>query len=193
MWEIVPATGERRWTDLEALFGARGACGGCWCMVWRKRRAEFEKHKGERNRDALRVLVESQRAPGLLAYDGAQVVGWVWIAPRDDFPVLDNSRIWKRLDDEPVWSITCFFVRKEWRGRGLTVALIDAACEWARSQGARIVEAYPTEATAGKKQPVVFVWTGMASAFRAAGFEEVARRSAQRQLMRRRLVDGYLA
>jgi GNAT superfamily N-acetyltransferase len=187
MWEIVPATGERRWTDLETLFGARGACGGCWCMVWRKRRAAFEQCKGEGNRESLRALVESPRPPGLLAYDGAEVVGWVSIAPRDEFPALDNSRIWKRLDDQPVWSITCFFVRKEWRGRGLTVALIEAACDWARSQGARIVEAYPTEPAAGQKQPVVFVWTGMASAFQTAGFAEVARCSAQRPLMRRRL------
>jgi len=182
MLEFYPLTPER-WADLEALFGPRGATGGCWCMWWRLKRSEFDRQKGEGNRQAFKLIVASGRPPGLLAYANGRPVGWCAIEPRQNYPVLERSRNLKRVDDKPVWSITCFFVAKPYRGQGLTVALIKAAVDYAREQGAEIIEAYPVEPKS-EEMPAVFAWTGFASAFRQAGFEEVLRHSETRPIMR---------
>jgi len=181
---IHPLTRER-WRDFQKLFGAKGACAGCWCMFWRLPGKAWNANKGEGNRQAMRKLARNGQPPGLLAYVGDQPAGWCAVGPRLDFVRLANSRVLKPVDDQPVWSVTCFFVTKEFRRQGLTVALLQAAAKFARENGARILEGYPTETR--KEQPAVFVYTGLASAFRRAGFKEVARRSATRPIFRRRL------
>lgn len=177
-----PVTPER-WHDLETLFGPRGACAGCWCMWWRLSRSQFDKQKGQENKQALKTIVNSGDVPGLLAYANGQPVGWCSVAPREEFSALERSRILKRVDDQPVWSIVCFFVAKPFRHKGVTVGLLKAAVEYARQHGARIVEGYPVEP---KKTsvPDIFAYTGMVSAFRKAGFVEVLRRSETRPIMR---------
>jgi GNAT superfamily N-acetyltransferase len=178
-----PLTPER-WKDLEALFGERGACGGCWCMWPRLPRAKYNQQKGAGNKKAFKKIVVSGEVPGILAYAEGQPVGWCGLAPRETYPVLEHSRVLQRVDDAPVWSVTCFFVAKPFRGQGLTVALLRAAVEYARKRGAKIVEGYPIEPKAGRS-PDAFVWTGLASAFRQAGFVEVIRRSETRPIMRK--------
>ncbi len=173
-----------RWDDLAALFGRRGACGGCWCMWWRLPRKEFERRKGAGNRRAMRRIVASGEIPGLVAYHEGAPVGWVSVAPRERYPVLERSRVLARVDDLPVWSIVCFFVARPWRRRGLTGALIEAAVRHAERCGARAVEAYPVEPRRGA-MPDAFAWTGLASSFRKAGFREIVRRSPTRPVMRR--------
>lgn len=175
-----------RWPAFEALFGARGACGGCWCMTPRLPRAEYERNKGAGNKRLMRARVEKGPPPGLLLFEGGAPVGWVSIEPRDAFPPLARSRVLAPVDSRPVWSITCLFVAKDHRGRGLSRRLIDAAVAWARGRGADLVEAYPVEPRK-KPMPAVFAWTGIASSFRACGFEEAARRSPTRPIMRRTL------
>ena len=172
-----------RWADLEKLFGPRGACGGCWCMYWRSTHSQFERDKGERNRRSLRALVKSGRVPGIIAYDGGAPVAWCSIAPRDRLPRLERSRILKPLDDEPVWSVVCFFISRGSRKRGVSLAILDAAVRYAAGQGAGIVEGYPVEPKKGRTADA-FAYTGLASVFRKAGFEEVARRSETRPIMR---------
>jgi len=177
-----PLTPER-WADLEALFGERGACGGCWCMFWRLSRSRWQAQKGAGNRRAFRRLVASGGTPGILAYAGGRPVGWCAIAPREDYPGLARSRVLKPVDETPVWSVTCLFIAKPYRRRGLSAALLSAAADLARSRGARLVEGYPVEPAATLPDP--FVWTGLASSFRRAGFGEVARRSPTRPIMRK--------
>jgi GNAT superfamily N-acetyltransferase len=172
-----------RWQDLEMLFGPRGACGGCWCMYWRLPRAQFTAQKGEGTKQAFQHVVESGEIVGLLAYVKGQPVGWCAIAPRESYPVLARSRILKRVDEVPVWSVVCFFVSKGYRGQGLTTALLRAAVDYAGQQGARVIEGYPI-APKNPRVPAVFAWTGLASAFRQAGFVEVLRRSETRPIMR---------
>jgi GNAT superfamily N-acetyltransferase len=176
-----------RWKDFETLFGERGACGGCWCMWPRLRRSDFQKQKGPGNKRAMKRLVESGPPPGLLGYADGQPVAWCALAPRETYRALTNSRILKPVDDQPVWSVTCFFVAKPYRRRGLSARLLDEAAKYARKQGARMVEGYPVEPKTNAPSPDVFVWTGLASAFRKAGFEEAARRSPTRPIMRRRV------
>jgi len=171
-----------RWSDLEKLFGERGACGGCWCMTWRLNRSQFDAQKGRLNRRAFHKIVEKS-PPGVLAYNNNEPVGWCAVAPREQYPVLDRSRVLKPVDDQPVWSITCLFVIKPLRRQGVSVALLKAAKEFARQRGASIVEGYPVEPYT-KEMPPAFAWTGLPSAFRKAGFKEVARRSRTRPIMR---------
>lgn len=175
-----------RWPDVVRLFGPRGACAGCWCMVWRRRRAEWERGKGSGNRAAFQRVVRKGPPPGILAYDDGQPVGWCAVAPREAYVQLARSRVLKPIDAEPVWSVSCIFVMRAYRRRGVSVALLRAAGEFAASRGARIVEGYPVEPYSGK-MPDAFAWTGTVAAFRAAGYEEAARGSAKRPIMRRRV------
>ena len=179
---VVPATADR-WDDLETLFGPRGACAGCWCMYWRQTHREFEAHKGEGNRSSFRTIVAGGPPPGVIAYAGEEPIGWCCVGPRPDFSRLARSRILKPVDDEPVWSIVCLFVTRPWRRRGVSVALLRGAAEFAVAGGGWIVEGYPT-APRKERMPDAFAWTGIASAYLAAGFREVARRSETRPIMR---------
>jgi GNAT superfamily N-acetyltransferase len=180
---IVPLTPDR-WADLARLFGARGACGGCWCMWWRLPRAQFEKQKGDANRAAFERLVSAGAEPGLIAYSGGEPAGWCSVAPREEFVRLEKSRSLARVDAQPVWSVTCLFIARPYRRRGLSVELLKAASKYAAARGARILEGYPVEPKKGRL-PDAFAWTGLVSAFRAAGFDEAARHSASRPIMRR--------
>ena len=173
----------KRWSDFEKLFGPRGACGGCWCMYWRLTRTQFYEQQGELNHRNIQALVDSGNIPGILAYSGDEPIGWCSIAPREEFPTLGRSRILKPVDDQPVWSVVCFFVARNQRRKGVTVDLLKAAIDFARLNGARIVEGYPVEPKTGKA-PVVFIYTGVLSAFKQAGFSEVLRRSETRPIMR---------
>ena len=185
---VHPVTAER-WPDLERLFGPKGAYGGCWCMLNRLSRREVEAGKGEGNRRAMKALVENGQVPGLLAYDEDEPVGWCSVAPREAFPGLARSRIMKPLDARPVWSVTCFFIRKTHRNRGLSVALLNAVCDYVRDRGGELVEGYPVEPKQARMADV-FAWTGLAASFRAAGFTEVLRRSETRPIMRREVGSG---
>jgi GNAT superfamily N-acetyltransferase len=181
-FEFHPVTPDR-WHDLEKLFGERGACGGCWCMWWRLKRSEFDQKKGAETKRALKRLIARGQVPGLLAYAEGEPVGWCSVAPRKDFSALERSRLLQRVDEEPVWSVVCFFVSKPYRRKGVTHQLLTAAIEYAREHGAKIVEGYPVEPKAGSA-PDVFVFTGLASTFLKVGFVEVARRSETRPIMR---------
>lgn len=180
--EILPATADR-WPGLVALFGPRGACGGCWCMHWRLGHAEYEAAKGAENRSSLQALVERGPAPGLLAYRDGRPIGWCAVGPRETFARLARSRVLAPVDDRPVWSVVCFYVDRRRRGEGVSLALLRAAVQHAAARGATIVEGYPVEPRK-ESIPPLFAFTGLASAFRRAGFREVARRSPTRPIMR---------
>ena len=182
-FETHPLTAER-WSDLETLFGPRGACAGCWCMYWRLGHAEFSSLSGDGNRFALRQIVETGAVPGLLAYADGKPVGWVSVEPRRAFLRLSRSRILKPVDDQPVWSIVCFFIAKSSRKQGLSVHLLNEAVRYAAGQGAKIVEGYPVDLQNVEKFPDAFAFIGTLSAFRQAGFKEVLRRSEKRPVMR---------
>jgi GNAT superfamily N-acetyltransferase len=170
------------WTDFEELFGPHGACAGCWCMFWKLRGKAFDEVRGYETRQMHKSIVDSGVSTGLLAYLQGEVVGWVAVEPRTAYEKLAYSRVLKPVDDQPVWAVTCFFVAKQFRKQGITVGLLKAAVEHVRSQGGRIVEGYPVEAR--ETMPAPFLYTGTASAFQQAGFQEVARRSPARPIFR---------
>ncbi len=172
-----------RWNDFELLFGERGACGGCWCMSWRLEKSDFELGKGEPNKSAMKSIVHMDEPVGVLAYVDDKPVGWCAVAPREVYKRLANSRVLKEVDDKPVWSITCLFIAKNFRRMGISTQLIKGAVEYAKSNGANIVEAYPVVPYADNV-PDAFIWTGVPAAFEAAGFTEVMRRSKSKPIMR---------
>jgi len=181
-FNFAPVTKEN-WNDFENLFGEKGACAGCWCMYWRMRRKDYDAQRGSGTKRKMKKLVNSGIIPGILAYDNDKPIGWCSVAPREDFPVLENSRVLQRIDDNPVWSIVCFFISKNYRRKGLSVELLNAAKKYVKNNNGKIIEGYPIEPKA-EKSPDVFVWTGLASAFRKAGFKEIIRRSETRPIMR---------
>jgi GNAT superfamily N-acetyltransferase len=182
-----PLTADR-WKDIEALFGARGACGGCWCMYWKQTASQFHSLAGAGNKRAFHRLVSKGIVPGIIAYDGNQPVGWCAVEPRDNFPRLANSRVLAPVDEKPVWAIVCLFVARSHRRQGVSAQLIKAAAQHVREQGGHMVEGYPVDAKS--KQPDAWIWTGPLAAFERAGFSEVARRSPTRPIMRKRLKKG---
>ena len=168
------------WPALEDLFGQSGACNGCWCMYWRIG-AAYRRQQDE-NKGAFRKIVERGPPPGLLAFDGDLPVGWCQLTPRDALPWLDRMWWFQRVDDVPVWSISCFFVRRAYRRQGVMSQLIAAALKTAKRAKAPALEAYPVDTTAPKRTSNIF--TGTVSAFAHAGFKEVACRAAARPIMR---------
>jgi GNAT superfamily N-acetyltransferase len=154
-------------------------------MFWLLPGKEWRAKKGEGNRQAMHKRVKTATPPGLLAYVDGEVAGWCAVGPRPNYVRLAGSRILKPVDDQLVWSVTCFFVAKAFRRQGLTVALLQSAAAFAQKHGAQILEGYPTDTE--QNQADVFVYTGLASAFRKAGFKEVARRSPTRPIFRRQL------
>jgi predicted GNAT family acetyltransferase len=171
------------WDDFLDVMGPKGGDAGCFCMFYRQSTREFEESRGEVNRLAMKEIVGSGQVPGLSGYRDGVPVGWVQVGPRAWYGRLQRSRVTRPLDDRKAWSITCFVVPKQHRGQGVASDLLGAAVEYAREQGAEVVEGYPVEPRKGR-MPDFWAWMGFAAMFEACGFVEVARRSETRPFMR---------
>jgi GNAT superfamily N-acetyltransferase len=167
------------WPALEDLFGERGAVSGCWCMYWRIGN-RYRSQLPEVNKAAFHSLVQAGPPPGLLAFAGDLPVGWCQLTPRSDLPHLDRTWRLKRIDDLPVWSLSCLYVRKGYRRQGVSFALVAAAVEVARRAGAPALEAYPLDAALTPSAS----GTGFVSTFKRAGFDVVARHVPPRPIVR---------
>ena len=146
----------------------------------------YRRRAREENKARFREIVERGPPPGLLAFTGDLVVGWCQVTPWESVPWLD--RLWRlaRVDDLPVWSLSCFYIRIGYRRKGVCTALIAAALEAAREGRAPALEAYPFDAEVSPSAS----GTGYASTFARAGFEIVARRAPARPIMRYDLRTG---
>ncbi len=184
IYPLVP----ERWPHFEALFGKQGACYGCWCTHFRLPPAIRRENDRASNKDVIKARIEAGPPPGLLAYDAGVPVGWMQIGPRADVPQWNNAgRGSAPLDprdatDPAVWAISCFFIKTSARCRGLTHALVETGIDYARGQGARVVEACPMEQSRDSRSVGLFV--GSARVFDRAGFSRVAERKVGRPLMR---------
>ena len=187
---VLPAT-SGRWPDVEAIFNARGCsvARGCWCMHYRRSGSvPAGTSRAKLYHAGLKALVDAGRSPGLIAYRGKVPVGWVSLAPREEFERLRRSPVMKPVDDQPVWSIICFVVPPMHRGQGVAHALLRGAISFAAKHGATLVEAYPVDKTERSKDDSV--WFGPKSMYDRAGFREVARRKPARPVVRLELRRG---
>lgn len=183
---IEPLTPER-FDDFVTVLG-EGGVGGCWCMYWTTDTTQQwrENAKGGAhapNRGLMRDLVTAGPPPGLIAYDGGEPVAWCRVVARTTLPGLRRSTHFSTdLDIDGVWSLPCFVVRRQHRGRGLTAILTTAAASLAAAQGATVLEAYPWDSK--ERQDPSSIWTGMASTFERLGFREVQRKAPHKPMFR---------
>ena len=188
--EFHPLT-PKRLPDLASLFEQGGDPKWCWCASFRVRGMDFTKARPADNRAVLEKAARTDarrgRAPGLIAYRDGEAVGWVSLAPREDFDRLEHSTVLARVDEKPVWSIVCFVVGRRARGQGVANALLAAAIDYARDHGATLLEAYPTDAADGRI-PSANAYMGTLSMFERAGFTEVDRRQANGSVRPRPIV-----
>jgi GNAT superfamily N-acetyltransferase len=179
-FEAHPVTKER-WADLVELFD-RPIVRTCFCMFYRK---AGDTGAGPENKHAMKALVDGGTVPGLIGYQDGVPVAWVSLGPREEYAKLSRSPVMKPVDDRPVWSIVCFFVARKARGHGLSRRMLRAATNYARSHGARLLEAYPVDKP-GRSEPD-FMFFGAKSMYDRAGFKEVARRRPTRPVVRKTL------
>ena len=174
-----------RWRDLAELFNRPGGSivRGCWCMYYRNTGASGGQ--GKTNRAAMKRLVDRGVVPGLIGYLDGSPVAWLSLGPREGYRKLRRSPVMKPVDDRPVWSIVCFYVDRRARGQHVAERMLRAGMAFARSQGVRLLEAYPVD----KPEPSddEFMFYGAKTMFDRAGFVEVARRTQTRPVMRRTL------
>lgn len=176
---VKPVTAEL-WPALVDLFGRGGASNGCWCMYWLLG-PDYHRRPRELNRQALERAATDGPPPGLLALDeSGTALGWCRLTPRAELAWLDERRT--AVDDLPVWSMPCFYVRRGARGQGVMTALIEGAIEQARASGAPALEAYPVDTSVPGSTHNLF--TGTVAGFEKAGFTVVARNHAARPIMR---------
>ena len=182
--EIRTATAAR-WEDVADLFTRPGPRGGtpipsqCWCQYWVTRGGGYWAADNDAR---LREQLHDGEVHALLAYRDGVPVGWCRLGPRASFERLAHSRTLQPVDDLPVWSVVCFYVRPEAKRQGVASALLDAAVELAREQGVPALEAY----AARPDHPNIDSYTGYLPMFLAAGFEHV-RDGGRRAVVRRRL------
>lgn len=187
-FEIRPVTADR-WDVLEALFGPDGAFKGCWCAYWRLRHTDFkDASTGEKKRVLQDRVATCDPSPGLLAYRDNEPVGWVSVEPRHRFEAFEHARVYTRVDDTPVWTVSCFYLDESVRGRGLTTHLLKAVKVHVRANGGIAVEGYPENPTELNPSGTPG-YMGLVPAFEHAGFVEIARLSNGRPVYRADLVQ----
>lgn len=174
---------------IEALFGERGACAGCWCMHWRLKRGGqlWRAMQGEPNRQAFLKLLAADRLRAVIALADGEAVGWCSFGPRSDFPKLERSRVFHRARPSPeTWAVICFFIKPGWRGQGIATALLNAATKEALAAGASEIEGLPALHPKGSKLAAAFAWTGVPAMFEACGYRAVESTTGRLLYLKRR-------
>ena len=175
------------WPDLEALFGEKGACAGCWCMFWRLEAGEtFDRVKGAEAKRRFKAMVKSGAAQGFLAFVDAEPVGWLSVGRRVEFAKLNRAPSLKCDDAEQVHSLPCFFVKRGHRSQGVSTAMLNAAVLALKKSGAKVLEGYPVPKPRSKTGDA-FLYTGVVPLFAKAGFTVVQAKPVGKQRVRLRL------
>jgi GNAT superfamily N-acetyltransferase len=172
------------WAKFVYLFGEKGACGNCWCMYYRLKKADYIEGKADGgNKEAMKELVDENKPTRILGFYDGQPIAWCAFAPREDFLKLEKSRVHKCIDNQAVWSIPCVFIDKNFRRQGILAELLKGVVKYAKEEGIKIIEAYPTIPTTEKLSDS-FLWIGLYKSFERAGFEIVDQTSKNRPMVR---------
>jgi GNAT superfamily N-acetyltransferase len=170
--EVAPAT-TARFGDVATMLGPKKPDSSvCWCLSHRVDAKLNRELVGPARGDYLRKLCGRKVAPGVLAYEDGEVVGWAAVAPRAELPFERSTKI-PHVDDVPAWSVWCIRVRPGHRGKGLSHVLLDGAVAYARSRGAPAIEGYPVENN-GQRVDRTMAFLGTRALFERAGFTKAA-------------------
>jgi GNAT superfamily N-acetyltransferase len=190
---IVPAN-DASADDVQALFAEGDAAARCQCQWFRSTPAEHRQtprsQRLERFNDQAHFgEPRATTTAGLVAYLGDEPVGWCAVAPRSTYVRLRNSRmVWtgrqEDPDDDSVWTVSCFVVRRGYRRKRISYALARASVDFARDRGAKAVEGYPLITGPGKDVGSGGLFVGSTGVFAAAGFVEITRPTTRRAVMR---------
>jgi GNAT superfamily N-acetyltransferase len=187
---VQPATADR-FDDVAVMVGPKKPQSSvCWCLSHRLDSKTNRELVGPARGEYVRQLCSRDVAPGVLAYEDDEVVGWAAVAPRAELPFARSKKI-PHVDDLPVWSVWCLRVRPGHRGKGISHRLLEGAVDYARSKGAPAVEGYPVD-NQGAKVDLTMAYVGTRGVFERAGFVKAADTQAisggfPRVLMRRDL------
>jgi predicted GNAT family acetyltransferase len=174
------------WKDIVELFGSNGACGGCWCQSWKIEKGErWADIKGNKAKQRLKKGIEKGTTHAILAYDGNTPVGWLCFGPRESFPRLNRARTLRCDDISDVWSITCFFVRRGFRKKGVASAMLQSALKTMKKMKVKIAEGYPSKPDKNGNYVDTFAWTGTIGLFENAGFETAGSKLTSKRRMRK--------
>lgn len=182
-WEFKSLAPEN-WDDFEQLFGANGACAGCWCAWFLMTNNEYKAAGKGGHREEMRTLVQAGAEPGVMAYADGVPAGWIALGPRERYRRLATSTHLAPVDDQPVWVVPCFFIHRDYRRMGLMEKLLEAAIAVATSKGVKTLEAFPVEVEQHISSSSLF--PGKTEVFYRLGFHEVARRE-NRPILRKDL------
>ena len=178
------------WPTIAELFGEKGACGGCWCMWWRRPRGGklWEETKGAKNKRDFRKLVTGGQVFGALAFSDSEPIGWCCVGPRADFPRLQRARVLQTDWGERTWAVVCFYIPGRWRHHGVATALLKEAVKVARDNGAAELEAYPVRPKIGGSGqiPAAFAYTGVPQMFEKQRFRNLTPPGNSRDIYVRR-------
>lgn len=177
------------WPVIERLFGANGACGGCWCMYWRLPRGGrlWQENKGTKNKQAFRRLVKAGKVHACFAFAADEPVGWCCVGPRADFPRIERTKALATDWKPDTWSVTCLYIKSCWRRKGVATKLVNGATRLARDLGAAELEAYPVRTpNDGEPIPAAFAWTGVPALFTRHRFVTITPPDRSRDVYRRR-------
>jgi GNAT superfamily N-acetyltransferase len=175
-FRVFPAT-HARFDDVRTMIGPKNPTSNvCWCLSHRIPAKDNRELAGQKRADLVEALTRRRTKPGVLAYDGDEVVGWAAVAPRADLPFARSRKI-PHVDDLPVWSVWCLRVRPGHRGRGISHVLLEGAVAYAVQQGAPAVEGYPVD-NRGEKVDLTMAYVGTRALFEGAGFTLTAETTA---------------
>ncbi|MFM9275696.1 GNAT family N-acetyltransferase [Pseudarthrobacter sp. NKDBFgelt] len=168
--EVRPATS---FEDVKTMVGPkRPDANVCWCLSYRIPSKQNQALRGTERGELVQQLVAEDPPPGVLAYDGGEVVGWAAVHPRADTSFAGNRRI-PHVDDANVWSVWCIRVRPGYRGTGISHHLLAGAVDMARAYGAPAIEGYPVD-NGGRKVDLTMAYVGTRKLFEDAGFTKAA-------------------
>ena len=176
---LVKSLKQENWNDLLTLFGKTGGNSQCWCLAYRFPQKTLANIPYNEREEVLHSLtVEKTYPPGLLGYIEGKPVTWVGFSPKEAFYKLEHSRVIKPIDQEKVWSMVCFYFKKEYRGKKLLYEMISGVQDYAKQEKIAILEAYPIELAEGEWLQEPMIWFGTRAIFEKMGFKKVGETKA---------------
>jgi len=172
------------WKDFEQLAQKHnGVWGGCWCTAFHPRSPE-QRQSSEATKAYKERLVREDRAHAALVYDGDVCVAWCQFGPPQELPNIYHRKEVESKMTMPDWRITCIFVDRDHRKKGLSFAALNGALELIKDLGGGIVESYPQD-TQGKKTSNSFLYNSTRQIFERAGFSYEGKKGKNHCIMRK--------